>query len=236
MPDSKTVIRINGVSKHFGTGDNVTYALKDITLSVDRGEVLMLMGPSGSGKTTLLSIMGCILKPNSGTLTVAGIEATGLSARKLGALRLEHLGFIFQEYNLFPTLSVADNILVALHLRGIKGAKARKRALTALESVGLEDKAEAMPETMSGGQKQRLAIARALAGRPSIILADEPTAALDSANGKMIVELMTGLAHERNHCVVMVTHDPRTIGYADRMLTIEDGTLNAATTTPTTGG
>ena len=236
MPNSRSVIRINDVSKHFGSGDNLTYALKNITLSVDRGEVLMLMGPSGSGKTTLLSIMGCILQPNSGTLTINGVEATGLSARKLGALRLEHLGFIFQEYNLFPTLSVVDNILVALHLRGVKGTEARKRARTALESVGLGDKADAMPETMSGGQKQRLAIARALAGRPSIILADEPTAALDSANGKMIVELMTELAHERNHCVVMVTHDPRTIGYADRMLTIEDGTLAANETTPTANG
>ncbi|WP_319583434.1 ABC transporter ATP-binding protein [uncultured Pseudodesulfovibrio sp.] len=236
MTNPRTVIHINGVSKHFGTGDNLTYALKDITLSVDRGEVLMLMGPSGSGKTTLLSIMGCILQPSAGTLSIAGVEATGLNAKKLGALRLEHLGFIFQEYNLFPTLSVVDNILVALHLRGVKGSEARKRALAALDSVGLEAKADAMPETMSGGQKQRLAIARALAGRPSIILADEPTAALDSANGKMIVELMTGLAHEQNHCVVMVTHDPRTIDYADRMLTIEDGTLAATQNTPTSGG
>lgn len=236
MPNPRTVIRLNGVSKHFGTGDNLTYALRDITLSVDRGEVLMLMGPSGSGKTTLLSIMGCILRPDAGTLAIAGNETGGLSARKLGRLRLEHLGFIFQEYNLFPTLSVADNIMVALHLRGIKGAEARKRAMRALESVGLADKAGSMPETMSGGQKQRLAIARALAGRPSIILADEPTAALDSANGKMIVELMTGLAHERDHCVVMVTHDPRTTGYADRMLTIEDGVLAATTYTQNDGG
>jgi putative ABC transport system ATP-binding protein len=236
MTNARTVIRIDGVSKHFGTGDNLIYALKDITLSVDRGEVLMLMGPSGSGKTTLLSIMGCILQPSSGSLSIAGVEASGLNARELGALRLEHLGFIFQEYNLFPTLSVVDNILVALHLRGIKGGEARERALTALESVGLEAKADAMPETMSGGQKQRLAIARALAGRPSIILADEPTAALDSANGKMIVELMTGLAHERNHCVVMVTHDPRTIGYADRMLIIEDGSLAPAETPPAGDG
>ncbi len=226
MENNGTAIQLSNISKYFGAKAQKEYALKDVSVSVRRGEVLMLMGPSGSGKTTLLSIMGCILKPSSGSIVIRGREISGFSQKQLGRIRLRHLGFIFQEYNLFPTLNVLDNVLVALDIRGMTGPKAKKQALTALGSVGMAPKALAMPDTLSGGQKQRLAIARSLAGRPSVILADEPTAALDSDNGRKVVELMRELAHEKNHSVVIVTHDPRAVKYADRLLTIEDGRIS----------
>lgn len=219
------LISLRDITKAFGSAPNQEYALRGIDLDVLEGEVLLLMGPSGSGKTTLLSIMGCILTPTSGTISIAGQEITGLSNKKLTQVRLDKLGFVFQDYNLFPTLNTLENILVALDLRGKSRTEARLAGLKALDEVGLADKANAYPETLSGGQKQRLAIARSLAGAPKIILADEPTAALDSENGKLVVELMASLARNKERSVVIVTHDPRTLEFADRIITIEDGLL-----------
>ncbi|WFS61612.1 ABC transporter ATP-binding protein [Pseudodesulfovibrio thermohalotolerans] len=222
---AKTAIELRDISKAYGPEGNQEYALRNATLNVVQGEVLMLMGPSGSGKTTLLSIMGCILKPTSGSLSVAGRDISGLSQQDLSKIRLDNIGYIFQEYNLFPTLNVLENVMVALDLRGYSRSQAREMAMATLTDVGLDDKAAVKPATMSGGQKQRLAIARALAGSPKVILADEPTAALDSVNGQQVMDLMHSLAKRGDRAVVVVTHDPRTVDFADRIVTIEDGRL-----------
>jgi putative ABC transport system ATP-binding protein len=183
------------------------------------------MGPSGSGKTTLLSIMGCILRATSGHVTIQGRDITALPERALPRIRLEHIGFIFQGFNLFPALNVLENVELALELKGIRGATAKRQAAELLDRVSLGDKAKSLPADLSGGQKQRVAIARALAGDPGIILADEPTAALDSTSGKLVIELLRELAHEKNRAVVVVTHDNRVLSYADRIVHIEDGRI-----------
>ena len=185
----------------------------------------MLMGPSGSGKTTLLSIMGCILTATSGSVQIAGREVVGLGEKQLPALRLEHIGFVFQGFNLFPTLTAGENVELMLDLKGVSAAKAKTRAQELLEQVGLGEKYNAFPADLSGGQKQRVAIARALAGDPGIILADEPTAALDSHTGRNVMEMMSELAHKRGRSVVIVTHDSRVLGFADRIVKIEDGAI-----------
>ncbi|MFV0422339.1 ABC transporter ATP-binding protein [Oleidesulfovibrio sp.] len=223
-------ISIRGVSKAFGAGDNVHYALRNIDLDIRHREILMLMGPSGSGKTTLLSIMGGILTPTSGDIAVDGVSMSKLSQRQLAQVRLSSIGFIFQEYNLFPTLDCIGNLLVALDLRGIRGTKAKAIAMQRLEDVGMSDKAAEYPAKLSGGQKQRLAIARALAGDPRVLLADEPTAALDSENGLRIMALLQALAREHGRAVVIVTHDNRITRFADRVVRIEDGRLHTART------
>jgi len=218
-------IKVRQLSKQYDEGATGTLALRDVDLDVAAGELLMLMGPSGSGKTTLLSIMGCILTATSGSVQVAGREVVGLSEKQLPALRLEHIGFVFQGFNLFPTLTAGENVELMLDLKGISTAKARKRAEELLEQVGLGGKYTSFPADLSGGQKQRVAIARALAGDPGIILADEPTAALDSHSGRNVMEMMSALAHQRDRAVVIVTHDSRVLHFADRIVRIEDGTI-----------
>jgi len=223
---NRDIIRLEKITKHFGPPNNLTYALRDASLTVRKGEVLLLMGPSGSGKTTLLSIMGCILQASSGSIEVNGQNISGLKNKALGQLRLDNLGFVFQEYNLFPTLNALNNVQVALNLRGMNKRESEHIAMDALDKVGLTNWAKAMPETLSGGQKQRLAIARSLAGQPKVILADEPTAALDSENGRLVVQLMASLAKSDDRAVVIVTHDPRVLEFADRVVKIEDGILS----------
>jgi putative ABC transport system ATP-binding protein len=169
--------------------------------------------------------MGCILTATSGSVRVAGREVVGLSEKHLPALRLEHIGFVFQGFNLFPTLTAAENVELMLDLKGISATKAKKRAQELLEQVGLAEKYSAFPADLSGGQKQRVAIARALAGDPGIILADEPTAALDSHTGRTVMEMMSGLAHKRGRAVVIVSHDSRVVSFADRIVRIEDGSI-----------
>ncbi len=220
------MIEVCGVTKSYGAGDATVHALNRVDLSVSAGEMLFLMGPSGSGKTTLLSIMGCILRPTSGAVRIAGQEVTGLSERQLPRIRLEQIGFIFQGFNLFPALTVRENIELALNLKGIRGNESRRRSEVLLERVGLRDKAGQWPTNLSGGQKQRVAIARALAGEPGIILADEPTAALDGTTGRAILDLLRELAHEKGRTIVVVTHDNRALPYADRIVTIEDGQIS----------
>jgi len=216
-------ISVRQLTKTYAEGAAGTLALRGIDLDVNPGELLMLMGPSGSGKTTLLSIMGCILTATSGSVRVAGTEVVGLREKELPAIRLEHIGFVFQGFNLFPTLTAGENVELMLDLKGISGAKAKKRAQELLEQVGLRSKYDSFPADMSGGQKQRVAIARALAGDPSIILADEPTAALDSHTGRSVMEMMSEMAHNRGRAVVIVTHDSRVLSFADRIVKIEDG-------------
>ena len=221
-----TAIRVRDVSKTYASGAAAVQALHRVSLQADFGELLMLTGPSGSGKTTLISIMGCILRPSSGSVQVGGTEVTGLPEKALPAIRLNHIGFVFQGFNLFPALRAVENVELALDLKGIRGRAARSRALDLLDQVGLKEKASTYPSDLSGGQKQRVAIARALAGEPDVILADEPTAALDWNSGRTVIELLHGLAHQRKRAVVCVTHDGRTMGYADRIVRIEDGRIS----------
>jgi putative ABC transport system ATP-binding protein len=202
-------------------------ALDDVTLDLHAGELALFVGPSGSGKTTLLSIMGCILRPTGGTLRVLSEDVTRLAERDLPAIRRERIGFIFQAFNLFPTLTALQNVALALDLRGVPGRSARATAATLLEQVGLAAKLDAYPADLSGGQKQRIAIARALAGDPPIILADEPTAALDTQSGRTVMDLLQRLARERGRAVAIVTHDSRMLGYGDRLVTMEDGRVIA---------
>lgn len=221
----QSAISVRQLTKQYEEGSAGTLALRGVDLDARAGELLMLVGPSGSGKTTLLSIMGCILTATSGSVQVAGREVVGLSEKALPALRLEHIGFVFQGFNLFPTLTAGENVELMLDLKGVAKAKARRRAEELLEQVGLEKKYDSFPSDLSGGQKQRVAIARALAGDPGIILADEPTAALDSHTGRTVMEMMSELAHRRGRAVVIVTHDSRVMGFADRIVKIEDGTI-----------
>jgi putative ABC transport system ATP-binding protein len=222
----KAAIIVRDVTKTYAEGGASVRALRGVDLEVHSGEIVMLVGPSGSGKTTLLSIMGCILQASSGSIRIAGQEVGHLRENELPRVRLNHIGFVFQGFNLFPTLTAGENIELMLDLKGIRGPQARKRAYELLERVGLADKFDVVPANLSGGQKQRVAIARALAGDPKIILADEPTAALDSHAGRTIMEMMRDLAHERGRAVLIVTHDPRVLEFADRTIRIEDGMID----------
>ena len=221
----ETVISVRDVKKTFGTGATSVAALRGVDLDVQAGELVLLMGPSGSGKTTLLSIMGCILKTSSGRVWIAGREVDSLSERELPPVRLAHIGFVFQGFNLFPTLSAGENVELLLELKGVSRAQAKRDAGALLEQVGLSEKYHSFPADLSGGQKQRVAIARALAGSPAILLADEPTAALDSHTGRNVMHTMRSLAHDRGRAVVVVSHDPRMLEFADRVVTIEDGRI-----------
>ena len=228
----KTAITVRDVRKTYREGNNAVPVLHGVDIEVHRGEVVMLMGPSGSGKTTLLSIMGCILQACSGSIVIDGEEVSHLGEEDLPRIRREHIGFIFQSFNLFPMLAAAENVELMLDVKGIRGIPARKLARNLLSSVGLIDKADTVPANLSGGQKQRVAIARALAGDPGIILADEPTAALDSQTGRGIMEMLRSLARERGRAVVIVTHDPRVLEFADRIIHMEDGKITEASTNP----
>ncbi len=227
------IVVLRGVTKTYAEGaSSAVVALRGIDLEVNPGELVLLMGPSGSGKTTLLSIMGCILRSTSGSVQIAGREVSGLSEKELPRLRLKHIGFVFQGFNLFPTLTAAENVELMLDLKGIRGAAARQRAGELLEQVGVGDRSKGFPSDLSGGQKQRVAIARALAGDPQILLADEPTAALDSHIGRSVLSMMRDLAHARDRAVVIVTHDPRLLEFADRIVTMEDGLITSSSQPP----
>ena len=222
-------VSVRQVTKTYTQGGAALRALDGVDLDVDRGELVLLMGPSGSGKTTLLSVMGCILRPTSGGVRILGRDVSSLDERELPKVRLEHVGFVFQGFNLFPTLTASQNVELVLHLNGRARGEARRRSAELLDHVGLAAKRDAYPADLSGGQKQRVAIARALAGEPRIILADEPTAALDSQSGLTVIGLLRDLAHRRERAVVLVTHDSRILEFADRIVRIEDGRIIQAT-------
>jgi putative ABC transport system ATP-binding protein len=219
------IIEAANVSKSFGSGPTRVLALNDVNLTLDGGKLTVLMGPSGSGKTTLLSILGCMLAPTSGTVRICGTSASGARPEELARIRRQHIGFVFQSYHLFSTLTVAENVLLALDVRGERGPKAMAKAAEVVASVGLASKMASFPRQLSGGEQQRVAIARAIVAEPSAILADEPTAALDAANGHATMAILTAIAKERGRAVLVVTHDPRLFEFADRIVHIEDGAL-----------
>jgi len=221
------VLEVNEVVKVFEEGSQKVEVLRGVSMEVAPGEVVALEGPSGSGKTTLLSIMGCILTPTSGRVTVDGETADPERPARLRDMRRRSIGFVFQQYNLFPALSALENVEYALNVKGVAGGDAREEASRVLERVGLGDRLNFLPRDLSGGQKQRVAIARALAGSPRVILADEPTANLDTAVGTQILDLFRDLAKSESKGLVIVTHDPKVRAVADRVVGIRDGRLAA---------
>jgi putative ABC transport system ATP-binding protein len=222
---SETVMEAENIAKVLGSGAAQVHALRGVSLALKGGELTLLMGPSGSGKTTLLSILGCMLSPSEGTVRVRGESISGKNSEQLAKLRRDQVGFVFQSYHLFPTLTAADNVRLAIDVRGETGRQARAKAHEALVRVGLSHKKWSYPSQLSGGEQQRVAIARAVVGDPSVILADEPTAALDGENGQAIMGILAEIARDPRRGVLVVTHDPRLVPFADRIVHIEDGTI-----------
>ena len=221
---TESLIQARNVGKTLGHGAGRVQALKHIDLSLGGG-LTLLMGPSGSGKTTLLSILGGMLTPSEGTVQICGRSTDGADAETLAEIRRRHIGFVFQTFHLFPTLTAAENVQLALDVRGERGAMARARTREVMTKVDLAHKCDAFPRQLSGGEQQRVAIARAIVAEPAAILADEPTAALDGANGQAIMALLAAIAREPDRAVLVVTHDARLTGFADQVLRIEDGAL-----------
>ncbi|MGE7607764.1 ABC transporter ATP-binding protein [Peribacillus frigoritolerans] len=211
------------VSKIYGEGDNKVKALDDISLNVRAGEFVAIVGPSGSGKSTFLSIAGALLSPSKGRLLLNGEDITTLSPKELTRVRLEKIGFVFQSSNLVPYLSVRDQLLLLSELIGKRDKTTVKKADELLSHLGLGDRADHLPEALSGGERQRVAIARSLMNDPEIILADEPTASLDSKRGRDVVEMLAHEVKSRNKAAIMVTHDERMLGLCDRVVNITDG-------------
>jgi putative ABC transport system ATP-binding protein len=221
------LLEAHDIRKRFREGRDEVQVLNGISLALERGEIVALEGPSGSGKTTLLSILGAILTPTSGTVVVDGHTVDARTNGKLPAIRRTSLGFVFQQYNLFPALTAHENVEYSLNVRGWRGERARREAERVLAEVGLTDRRDFLPRDLSGGQKQRIAVARALAGQAPILLADEPTANLDSTTGAQILDLFQGLVKREHRALLVVTHDPKVRSIADRVLQIRDGRLAA---------
>lgn len=220
-----TILQARKLVKSFGTGDSAVHAVNDVSLDINRGEMVLIMGPSGSGKTTLLSMLGTLLAPSSGDITIDGSDTALLDEASMAALRAHKIGFIFQSFNLLEALTVEENILFPARLSngGIRAASNRLNSI--LSRLGLEERRHALPNTLSGGEKQRVAIGRALINQPPIILADEPTGNLDSHMGQEVMMILHSIARDENCAVLMVTHDPRVEEIADRILWLEDGML-----------
>jgi putative ABC transport system ATP-binding protein len=215
------------VTKVFREGQTEVTVLRGASLNVEQGEVVALEGPSGSGKTTLLSILGCLLSASGGRVSIAGEPVDSVRPSRMHAIRRRHIGFVFQQFNLFPALTALENVEYALNLKGVDGRTATEQAAALIERVGLADRAKFLPRYLSGGQKQRVAIARALAASPSLVLADEPTANLDATVADSILDLFTELARKERRSLLIVTHDPKVRRVADRVVRIENGRLAA---------
>lgn len=220
-------VEVFGLTKVYGSGNTEVVAMSDVTFAVGRGEVVALLGPSGAGKSTLLTAIGLINPPTSGRIVIADTPVLDAhrSLVKLAEFRRRHLGFVFQKANLIPFLTALQNVQIAMEINDVPAREARSRAAELLEYLGVEDRAGNLPDALSGGQQQRVAVARALANDPSLILADEPTAALDSQRGRQVMELFRQVAHERGAGVIVVTHDHRSLDVFDRYLEMEDGRL-----------
>jgi putative ABC transport system ATP-binding protein len=221
----KTIVSVKDATKNYALGNTIVQALRGVTLDVREGEFLSIAGPSGSGKTTLLNLIGCVDVPTSGTVEVAGKDTRALSERALTRLRLDTIGFIFQSFNLVSVLSVLQNVELPLLLQKTPAAERRQRVMALLERVGLRDYAKHRPSELSGGQRQRVAIARALVSRPQLVLADEPTANLDSATGQNIIDLMKELNRTERTTFIFSTHDAQVMAHASSVIRLADGKL-----------
>ncbi len=225
IPSSSIVVDVRALEKSFGDGPNRIHVLKQVSLQAHTGEIMMLVGPSGCGKTTLLSAIAGTLKVESGTINVFGSPLEKMSSGALTRFRAKNIGFIFQQFNLIPTLTVAENVGVPLLIQGHSSRVAIKRSREILERVGLGDRWKERPNKLSGGQQQRVAIARALIHEPPLVICDEPTAALDAHNGEIVLDLFREVARSANRAVIIVTHDNRILSYADRIARMDDGEI-----------
>jgi len=232
---SAPAVEVQHLRKVYGSGHTEVIAIRDASLSIARGEVVGMLGPSGSGKSTILTAMALINPPTSGRVSINGTPV--LDGPKalvdLRAFRRQHLGFVFQKANLIPFLTALENVQIALEVNDTAPREAKRRAVELLDYLGVGERANNLPVALSGGEQQRVAVARALANQPSLLLADEPTAALDSHRGRQVMELFAKVAHERNAGVLVVTHDHRTLDVFDRILEVEDGSLTERPLTPT---
>ncbi len=222
------ILELKAVSKSYGRGHARVDAVRDVDLAVKPGEIILIMGPSGSGKTTMLSMAGGLLAPTSGEIVVAGQQLSTLDSKGISGLRLRDVGFVFQAFNLLAGLSALENVALVMNLAGRRDSSVERDSKALLARLGLEKRLKHVPSDLSGGEKQRVALARALANDPPLILADEPTGNLDSKSGREVMDMLVGLAREENKAVVIVTHDPRIIDIADRVLWLEDGRLAEA--------
>jgi putative ABC transport system ATP-binding protein len=226
-PPIAPVLAVRGLGREFGVGRTLVRAVVDVDLDVAAGELVLITGPSGSGKTTLLTMLGALLRPTAGSVRIDGIDVAALGRRDLAQIRRERIGFVFQSFNLLEALTAAENVEIALNVAGRRGADAAARARSLLLRAGLEGRLGFRARELSGGEKQRVSIARALANRPHLLLADEPTANLDSVNGRDVAGLLRTLASVEAVAVVVVSHDERLRRVADRVLRLDDGRLGA---------
>jgi putative ABC transport system ATP-binding protein len=231
-PSSQSAtLQIAHVTKRYGSGSTEVTAVRDVSLAVHPGEIVLIMGPSGSGKTTLLSMLGALLKPTEGTIQLNGTTLSALAENRLPDIRLHQFGFIFQDFNLLSALTALENVAIVAELAGMKPGAARRKATSLLSDLGLRERLNFLPEKLSGGEKQRVAIARALINDPALILADEPTANLDSKIGHEIMRLLHRIAKEQGRSVIIVSHDQRIKDIADRVLWLEDGAFKETVAT-----
>lgn len=237
-PSSTAAVEAVGLTKVYGHGNTEVVAIQDVHLRLEPSEVVALLGPSGSGKSTLLTALGLINPPTAGRIAIGGrwVMDGPEPLVDVRAFRRAHLGFIFQKANLIPFLTALENVAIALEINDVTSGEARRRSLELLDYLGIADRAHHRPEALSGGQQQRVAVARALANNPSLILADEPTAALDSHRGRQVMELFRKVAHERRSAVIVVTHDHRALDVFDRTYKMEDGRLLGNPTAPRSTG
>ncbi|CAG0934943.1 sulfate transport system ATP-binding protein [Thermoflexales bacterium] len=227
---TNATFQVSQVTKRYGVGSTEVTAVRNVSLSVAPGEVVLIMGPSGSGKTTLLLMLGALLKPTTGSIQLNGTVLSALAENRLPDIRLREFGFIFQDFNLLSALTVLENVAIVAELAGLKSRAARQKAAAILTDLGLGERLNFLPEKLSGGEKQRVAIARALVNDPALILADEPTANLDSKIGHEVMRLLRRIAKEQQRSVVIVSHDQRIKDIADRVLWLEDGQFKEVTT------
>lgn len=224
-PKPQPFLHVHGVRKTYGAGHAAVHAVRDISLDVAPGESVLVMGPSGSGKTTLLTIIGSLLTPDAGTVRYGDLHVSQAPQRRLPAIRAAHLGFIFQSFNLLDSLNALENVAVVLELQGIRGREAKRRAAVMLRRLGLGRRLAYPVQQLSGGERQRVSVARALVGNPDLILADEPTANLDSKNGREVIKLLCEVSCQEERAVVIVSHDARIKESVHRVLTLEDGRI-----------
>lgn len=225
MPGNETLLQLEDVCKHYHDGKKLIHAVDHVSLSMDKGEFVSLSGPSGSGKTTLLNLIGGLERPSSGHIFLEGEDITQRSPNELTLMRLHKIGFVFQSYNLVPVFNALENVSFIMQMQGIPTKEASERAMQMLQKVGLESQAHRRPAELSGGQQQRVAVARALVGNPSIVLADEPTANLDSKNSMALMELMQHLNDQQKTTLLISSHDPEIIEFAPRRIRLKDGRI-----------